>query len=487
MRRIVAIAIATLAVAAAMAQQRFVADGLLCTVIDNDAVTVANGSDSTHFVAGDFTIPATVVHGDSTFNVVGIAPYGFSGCYRLEELDLPASLRFIGDRAFEGCLGLQSIEIPDSVEFVGRDILAECNSLRTITLRARRLERFGSLGLSSRYGESKVDSLMIADGVTVIPSGMASHLDALSSVTIPASVSSIGEGAFAFCHSLWSIDVAPDNAHYRSAEGILTTIGGDTLVAWPEAMLPDTLLTLPPGITSIAPQAFAGNATLSGIDLDNGTLRLIGRNAFFRSRLLSVMIPSTVEEIGPMAFAACTRLTHIDVATGNPTYTSRDGVLINDRKQAIEAFPTGRRGFFATHGGIGSIGIGAFAFCLLDSIAITEGVTEIDNAAFSQSPRLAAVTLPPSLQRIGKESFANCPRLSEIAFPASLRHIGRMAFAFCRALRHIAFAADLPPTLDEGAFYGVTDCSVTAPNEKYRDYLPDFPLTITQPDNENNN
>lgn len=482
MRRLAAIAIATLAVAAAMAQQRFVAEGLLCEEIAPGDVQVSNGRDSTRYIADYFTVPPTVVHGDSIFNVAGIAPYGFSGCYRLDGIGLPASLRFIGDRAFEGCLSLQSIEIPDSVEFVGRDILAECNSLRTITLRARRLERFGSLGLSSRYGDSKVDSLLIADGVTMIPAGMASHLDALRSVTIPSSVDEIGEGAFSFCHSLRSIDVAAGNPRYRNAEGFLTTIDGDTLVAWPEAVSPDTLLALPRGITAIAPQAFAGNATLSGIDLDNGTLRLIGRNTFFRSRLQSVIIPATVVEIGPMAFAACASLTHIDVATGNPAYTSLEGVLVNASKRAIEAFPAGRRGSFATPGGIGSIGIGAFAFCLLDSVAISDGVTEIANAAFSQSPRLAAVTLPSSLLSIGKESFANCPRLSEIALPASLRHIGRMAFAFCRGLRHIDFAADHTPTLGEGVFYGVNDCTVVAPTDAYRDLLPEFPITITRHD-----
>ncbi len=479
MLRHAAIALALAASLTAAAQSSFVEAGLRCHVVAPDTVLVANGRDSTRYVAGHFTVPASIEHDGQAWTVAGIAPEGFSGCYRLTSIELPATLRAIGDRAFEGCLGLESITIPDSVATIGRDILAECNSLRAITYRARAVRRFGSLGLTARYGESSVGSFVIADGVKIVPPGLASHLTAIDSVAIPASVERIGEGAFAFCHSLRRISVAAGNLHYRGDAGYLTTIGADTLVAWPEALQPDSIISLPPGITAIAPQAFAGNVRLAEIDLANGALRFIGRMAFYHTRLLSATVPATVERIGPMAWAACPRLLDINAALGNATYVAHDGILLNRRWHSIEAFPCGRRGTATTPRGVKGIGVGAFAFCLLDSIDIAEGVFEIANAAFTRSPHLASVKLPTTLQRIDKESFADCHSLTAIELPEGVTHIGRMAFAFCTGLRSIVCHGAEPPHLGEGAFYKVTDCNVSAPSEAYRSWLPDLPLTLT--------
>ena len=57
------------------------------------------------------------------------------------------------------------------------------------------------------FGGTKVEELVIPDGVTSIPDYAFSNLTGITSVTIPDSVTSIGEYAFYNCSSLQSVTI----------------------------------------------------------------------------------------------------------------------------------------------------------------------------------------------------------------------------------------------------------------------------------------
>ncbi|MCL1932109.1 MAG: leucine-rich repeat protein [Treponema sp.] len=98
----------------------------------------------------------------------------------------------------------------------------------------------------------------------------------LTSVTIPAGVTSIGEKAFALCTSLASI-------------------------------------TIPAGVTSIGDTAFSNCTSLASVTIAEG-VTTIGDNAFYNcTGLASVTIPSSVTSIGAYAFSGCTSLTEITI------------------------------------------------------------------------------------------------------------------------------------------------------------------------------
>ena len=79
-----------------------------------------NGQEVTHV-----EIPGSVKSiGNFTF-------YGFTG---LTSLDIPNSVTTIGDYAFENCTGLTSVEIPNSVTKIGSFAFSNCQSLKQITL-----------------------------------------------------------------------------------------------------------------------------------------------------------------------------------------------------------------------------------------------------------------------------------------------------------------------------------------------------------------
>jgi len=112
----------------------------------------------------------------------------------------------------------------------------------------------------------------------------------------------------------------------------------------------------------------------------------------FCGSLTSIMIPSSVTNIGSAAFIGCTNLTNITVDPFNPNYASIDGVLFNKSLTSILECPGGRAG----------------------SYAILNGVTNIGNYAFYECGSLTSVYIPASVRSLGFDAFYNCALLSKI-------------------------------------------------------------------------
>jgi hypothetical protein len=118
--------------------------------------------------------------------------------------------------------------------------------------------------------------------------------DELTSVTIPNTVVSIGEGAFFYCDALASIDVEAGNPSYSSIDGILFNKSQNTLLQYP------------------------ANKTGDDYTIPN-TVTIIGDFAFNNcSKLTSVTIPNSVTTIGNWVFSICLNLTEIHLQTINP-------------------------------------------------------------------------------------------------------------------------------------------------------------------------
>lgn len=83
------------------------------------------------------------------------------------------------------------------------------------------------------------------------------------------------------------------------------------------------------------------------------------------------------------------------------------------------------------------IGYQAFAGCdTLSTMRIPEGVEVIDTLAFSSCDSLLRVTLPATLKLIHNEAFTDCKQLTEMRIPASVDSIGGSVFNGCDAMRH---------------------------------------------------
>ena len=177
--------------------------------------------------------------------VTSIGDYAFYNCDSLTSVTIPDSVTSIGDRAFYDCDSLTSITIPDSVTSIGQYAFEYCDSLTSVT---------------------------IGNSVTSIGDYAFYWCRSLTSITIPDSVTSIGDSAFASCSSLKAF-----YGKFASADNRCLVIDG-VLNSFAPAGL--TEYTIPNSVTSIGEWAFAYCTSLTSITIPD-SVTSIGDRAFY--------------------------------------------------------------------------------------------------------------------------------------------------------------------------------------------------------------
>ena len=160
---------------------------------------------------------------------------------------------------------------------------------------------------------SSVKTVVIPDSVTSIGRWAFGYCESLTSVTIPDSVTSIGDEAFNNCTRLTSITVKEGNPKYSSDEyGVLFNKDKTLLIQYPIGNK-RTSYTIPDSVTSIGDWAFAQCTGLTSVTIGN-SVTSIGSSAFSMCvSLTSVTIPDSVTSIGNGAFYFCTSLTRVTI------------------------------------------------------------------------------------------------------------------------------------------------------------------------------
>ena len=191
------------------------------------------------------------------------------------KINIPGSVKTIGDYAFIGCTGLTSVTIPSSVTSIGERAFIGCTGLTSVT---------------------------IPGSVTSIGKAAFINCIGLTSVTISEGVTSIGEGAFNMCSSLLNISVDAGNTAYASVDGVVYDKNLTTLIICPAGK---TKINIPGSVKTIGDYAFSNCTGLTSVTIP-GSVTSIGSYAFNGcTGLTSLTLPENVTELGEGCFYSC--------------------------------------------------------------------------------------------------------------------------------------------------------------------------------------
>lgn len=277
--------------------------------------------------------------------------------------------------------------------------------------------------LESLFSEedlASVNSLSIGEEITALEPGAFAGCR-LETVTIPAAVTQVAEGAFRDCPSLKEILVEEGNPAYVSVDGVLYSADRSLLLCWPGAKV-SAGYRVPEGVTRIAAYAF------SGFQLTD-----------------TLYLPASLTEIGEQAFSRCYGLSAIKVSGGNPAFTAADGVLYDRDKIVLLRYPSGKTSQrFTVPRSVEEIAAGAFRENYeLTEVTLPKSLTRIGDEAFRGCSFLRAASFSDGLLSIGARAFLSCSRLQKLALPESLESLGDQAFAYCYELGALSLPAGL--------------------------------------------
>ncbi len=338
-----------------------------------------------------------------------IGNQAFKGCYLLEDIILPDSVKYIGNEVFwetdlesivlpeglleigEGCFkytDLTSIEIPNSITKIANSTFANCYSLAYIKLpdsleiidksafdsctNLKEIEFPTSLKIIGSYafrGAFALISISLPENLESIGKG-AFKACQFKEIHIPASVLTIYESAFSYNPFLEKITVEEGNPNYKIVNDSLISMDGTLLLQYPVGKK-DTKYAVPSGVTKIGELSFGKSDSL-----------------------LEIVLPEGLEIIGSGAFDSCKSLKTIDIPQSVHTIESS-----------------------------------AFEFCKqINGITLPQSLRVLGNDVFRSCDSLESIIIPEGIESIEDYTFVNADDLREISVPKSVKYIGHMAF-----------------------------------------------------------
>ena len=370
----------------------------------------------------------TVVIGDG---VTSISDGAFSGCSSLATVSIPASVTSIGNSAFKGCTSLATVSIPASVTSISNNAFYDCTSLTTVSIPASVTSVGSDAFASTPWLKGQPDGVVyvgkvaykwkgnaaiaaIADGtVSISPYAFAGAK--ITSVSIPASVTSIGNLAFNICQDLTSV-------------------------------------IIPASVTSIGNYAFLSCTKLEYVYVLPTTPPTIGHNPFNAcNALTAIVVPAAAYEDYVTGWS--TYQSKLKKNSGNCGTTGSESSVTwsyNLTTKTLTISGTGQMMYYGSEEGSDSKYHSTAPWSYLDSeiqkVIVEDGVTYIGSYAFAYCTALTSVSLPASVIALG-DYVCYSSNVTRIDIPATTAAtIGTGGFDYTPAGLVIAVPAELLAT-----------------------------------------
>jgi hypothetical protein len=231
------------------------------------------------------------------------------------------------------------------------------------------------------------------------------HVDgqsATGALSIPASVTYNGKN-----YSVTAVDLSS----FHDCNGLtsltlpntITSIGNHAFFECTGFTGP---LTIPDSVTSIGESAFGGCVGFTSLSIGSG-VQTIGEQAFSDCEGIvgTVTIPSSVTTIIDGAFAGCGG-TELIVESGNANYKAVDGMLMTKDGTYMIGSLISKTGQLNIPSGVNHITVYAFLNCTkITELIIPDGVEYIDYNAFENCSGLTSMTIPSSVTTINDDAF----------------------------------------------------------------------------------
>lgn len=307
---------------------------------------------------------------------VGIAD---SSIRRINSVQLPSTLKYIGDRAFQNqypYINLSEMNLPEGLISIG-SYAFESTDLKEITIPST-VESVGSYAFS----KTKIETVVVESGVK-----------------------EINDYAFNSCSSLKTV-----------------TIGDN--------------------IQKMGTHVFSNDTALTDVTIGDGTEE-IGERAFEGDRaLLNVTIGEGLKDLQCRTFANCTFLKKIDLPDSLTSISSdafSDSALMENGLSPLKYADNWLIGYNSNHTDDsevtvkkGTVGIASNALYKhqMETLNLPDSLKYINSGAISYTGNLKTVTLPQGLERIETYAFISSG-FSEITIPESVEYIGKYALWDC--------------------------------------------------------
>ena len=352
--------------------------------------------------SGAVTILDKITVSSVDYPVTSIATNAFLANKNITSVVIPNSVTSIGNVVFGYCSALTTVEIGSGVTHLGMNVFTDCTSITSFSVAAENTAYksvsgvlYTKDGILMNYpAANKATAYTVAEGTTSILSRAFRYCTNLTTLSMPNSVTYVGESAFWGCSGLTSVTLSSNLAElssnvFRDCVGL-------------------TSLTIPKGVTSIRNEAFIG----------------------------------------------CSKLASFSVAADNMAFKSIDGVIFSKDGTSIVRYPQGNAATsFTIPNSVTSIGSYAFfGASNLITIIIPASVTAIPEGSFYGCTSLASVVIPEGVTAIGANAFSNCTSLISIVIPDAVTTLGLAAFQGCSGLKTVTIGSGVTSMIRN--FYG---------------------------------